>query len=137
MVAGALGSAVALDGPPLHLQHLAGYRGHERPERPGRPHRNGLRWRRGRGLRGSAEPGTGTDLPEEPAAETPIEPDDGQYGADDDQYETEDPTTVSPEADDTVILPDTGGPNPAALALPSLVLLLATGLLAFRVVRRD
>ena len=81
--------------------------------------------------------GTGTDLPEEPAAETPIEPDDGQYGADDDQYETEDPTTVSPEADDTVILPDTGGPNPAALALPSLVLLLATGLLAFRVVRRD
>jgi hypothetical protein len=63
--------------------------------------------------------------------------DEDQYDPAEGQYETEDPTTVSPVADDdTVILPDTGGPNPTAFALPSLALLLATGLLAFRVVRR-
>ena len=83
--------------------------------------------------------GTGTDLPEEPAAETPIEPDDGQYGVDDDQYETAvpeaDSNTVSPTAE-TVVLPETGGPSPAAFALSSLALLVAGGIFAFGLVRR-
>lgn len=42
---------------------------------------------------------------------------------------------MSPEADDTVILPDTGGPSPAAFALPSLALLVAGGIFAARLVR--
>jgi uncharacterized protein HemX len=78
--------------------------------------------------------GTGTDLPEEPAAETPIEPDDDQYGADDTQYEPEDPNTVSPEAE-TVVLPETGGPV-SVLALGSLALLVGTGIMAFGIIRR-
>lgn len=91
--------------------------------------------------------GTGMDMAQEPAAETPIEPDDDQYGADevqygadDDQYETElpatDPTTVSPTAEaDTSALPDTGGISPALTLVP-LALLLGTGLLTLRIVRR-
>ena len=85
--------------------------------------------------------GTGMDMAQEPAAETPIEPDDGQYGVDDDQYETEvpeaDPNTVSPTAEtETVVLPETGGPAAPAMALPMLVLLAAGGIFAFRLVRR-
>lgn len=66
--------------------------------------------------------------------------DDDQYGVDDDQYETEipatDPTTVSPTAEaGTSALPDTGGISPALTLVP-LALLLGSGLLALRVVRR-
>ena len=61
------------------------------------------------------------------ASPAPDEADDVQYGADDAQYNT----TVSPAP-----LPATGGLSPA-LALVPLALLVGSGLLALRGVRRD
>ena len=59
--------------------------------------------------------------------------DEDQYGVGGSQYETEtSPTTVSPSAE----LPETGGPSFVALALPTMALLIASGLLTLRIVRR-
>ncbi len=54
-------------------------------------------------------------------------PDDTQYGPDDVQYETAPPTTTA--------LPETGGVS--ALALAPLALLLGSGIVALRIVRRS
>lgn len=75
------------------------------------------------------------DYGDEPTMMTE-EPTEDQY-ADEDQYDDGgSDTTVSPEAAEEVILPDTGGPNPAAFALPSLALLVAGGIFAARMFRR-
>ncbi len=59
--------------------------------------------------------------------------DEEQYGVDEVQYEMETgPTTASPSAE----LPETGGPSFVAFALPTMALLIASGLLTFRIVRR-
>ena len=76
-------------------------------------------------------------LPSGGGGDTNRDLDEDQYDPSVGQYETEDPNTVSPEADDdTVVLPDTGGPNVAAFALPSLALLVAGGIFAARLVRK-
>ena len=75
-------------------------------------------------------------LPSGGGGDTNRDLDEDQYDPAQGQYETEDPATVSPEADETVILPETGGPNPVAFALPSLALLAAGGIFAARLVRR-
>ncbi len=46
------------------------------------------------------------------------------------------PTADQYDEEDAVVLPETGGPNPAAFALPSLVLLVAGGIFVARLVRK-
>ena len=59
--------------------------------------------------------------------------DEAQYDVGGSQYETETgPTTASPSDE----LPDTGGSSFVALGLPTLTLLVASGILALRIVRR-
>ena len=77
--------------------------------------------------------GEETTMMEEP----PVAPTSGQYDENEGQYDDGDatPNTVSPETE-TVVLPETGGPSPAAFALPSLALLVAGGIFAARLVRK-
>ena len=59
--------------------------------------------------------------------------DNGSFDVGGSQYETETgPTTASPSDE----LPDTGGSSFVALGLPTLTLLVASGILALRIVRR-
>ncbi len=91
--------------------------------------------------------GSGGDVAVEDEAETSVEPSASASAEPGDEVEV---TTASPTASPTATatasptatatptagLPETGGPSVAAFALPSLALLVAGGIFAFRVVRR-
>ena len=76
--------------------------------------------------------GSGGDVATEDEAETAAEPDDDQYGVDEAQY-APNTGTVSPTAETD--LPDTGGISPALTVIP-MALLLASGILVLRSIRR-
>jgi hypothetical protein len=90
--------------------------------------------------------GTGMDMAQEPAAETPIEPDDDQYGVavvqyDDDaavvQYDDESATPTATASASATPLPDTGGvAPPAALAAVAALLLVGSGIVSASIIRR-
>ncbi len=73
-----------------------------------------------------------SDLPDVIGGGTPVATADATAEAEDDSSTTATATAKS----STSALPETGGPNPAAFALPSLVLLVAGGIFAARLVRK-